>query len=291
MAVSAARPRRQRSSWFRLARTYPQLFVGGGALLALCVAAAIGPGLTPYDPAATDFGAVRQAPSLVHPLGTDQLGRDTWSRALYGGRLSLLVAAGTVGLSLCAGTSLGMLSGSRKGWVDNLIMRAMDGMLAFPALILAMTIAFALGPSIGTVIVALAVARTPPLARLLRAQVLALSAREFIEAAVAVGASPGRIALRHYLPNLVSLLLVQGSLTGGTAILTEASLSFLGLGLPPPAPSWGGMLREGYLYLEINPWQSFIPGVLIFAGVLAFNFVGDGLRDVMDPAERWRRAG
>lgn len=291
MSGSAARPRPQRSRWFRLVRTYPQLFVGGGVLLALAVAAAIGSGLTPYDPAATDFGAVRQAPSLAHPLGTDQLGRDTWSRALYGGRLSLLVAAGTVGLSLCAGTVLGMLSGARRGWVDNLIMRTMDGMLAFPALILAMAIAFALGPSIGTVIVALAVARTPPLARLLRSQVLALSAREFIEAAVAVGASPGRIARHHYFPNLVSLLLVQASLTGGTAILTEASLSFLGLGLPPPAPSWGAMLREGYLYLEINPLQSFIPGALIFAGVLAFNFVGDGLRDVLDPAERWRRAG
>ena len=289
MAVNAVRPRGRGSSWSRLVRTYPQLFIGGGALLALAVAAAVGSGLTPYDPAATDFGAVRQAPSLTHPLGTDQLGRDTWSRALYGGRLSLLVAVGTVGLSLCAGTSLGILSGSRRGWVDNLIMRVMDGMLAFPALILAMTIAFALGPSVGTVIVALAVARTPPLARLLRAQVIALSAREFIEAAVAVGARPWRIALRHYFPNLVSLLLVQGSLTGGTAILTEASLSFLGLGLPPPAPSWGGMLREGYLYLEVNPWQSFIPGMLIFAGVLAFNFLGDGLRDVVDPAERWRR--
>ncbi len=291
MADALARPLRQRTGLFRLARTYPHLVIGGGMLLALTVAAALAPMLTAYDPTATDFGAVRQAPGLAHPLGTDHLGRDTWSRALYGGRLSSLVAVGTVGLSLCAGASLGLLSGSRPGWVDNLIMRAMDGMLAFPALILAMTIAFALGPSVGTVIVALAVARTPPLARLLRAQVLALSAREFIQAAVAVGASRGRIALRHYLPNLVSLLLVQASLTGGTAILTEASLSFLGLGLPPPAPSWGAMLREGYLYLEINPWQSFFPGVLIFAGVLAFNFVGDGLRDVLDPAERWRRAG
>ena len=274
----------------RFARRNPTIVLGVILLVVVALAALFAP-LIAGDPQIIIPNDRLLPPGEKYWLGTDHLGRDTWSRALYGGRLSSLVAVGTVGMSLCAGASLGLLSGSRPGWVDNLIMRAMDGMLAFPALILAMTIAFALGPSVGTVIVALAVARTPPLARLLRAQVLALSARDFIQAAVAVGASRGRIALRHYLPNLVSLLLVQASLTGGTAILTEASLSFLGLGLPPPAPSWGAMLREGYLYLEINPWQSFFPGVLIFAGVLAFNFVGDGLRDVLDPAERWRRAG
>jgi ABC-type dipeptide/oligopeptide/nickel transport system permease subunit len=259
-------------------------------LLALVAAAALGPLFIPFDPTQTDFSALRQGPSGLHPLGTDQLGRDMLSRAIYGGRLSLLVAGATVLLSISAGTILGLVSGYRLGWVDNLIMRTMDGMLAFPALILAMTIAFVLGPSVATVIIALGVARTPPLARLLRAQILALSSREFIRAAVAVGVGPVRIALRHYLPNLVSLLIVQASLTAGTAILTESSLSFLGLGLPPPAPSWGGMLREGYPYLEISPLQSFVPGVLIFAGVLAFNFLGDGARDVLDPAERWRRA-
>lgn len=272
-----------------VARLYPQLVVGAGLLLLLAAAAVMAPLLTPYDPTATDFNAVREGPSLGHPFGTDQLGRDTLSRALSGGRLSLLVAVGAVVISLALGTSFGMLSGLRRGWVDNLIMRATDGMLAFPALILALTIAFVLGPSVRTVIIALAVARTPPLARLIRAQMLSISSREFIQAAVAVGASPSRIALRHYLPNLVSLLLVQASLTGGTSILTESSLSFLGLGLPPPAPSWGGMLREGYIYLEINPWQSFIPGALIFAAVLGFNFLGDGARDVLDPAERVRR--
>lgn len=270
--------------------TYPQLFIGGTALAVLVGAALLGPALTPYDPAATNFTAVRQLPGPLHPLGTDQLGRDTLTRAIYGGRLSLFVAIGTVALSFAVGTLLGLVSGSRPGWIDNLIMRTMDGMLAFPALILAMTIAFVLGPSVATVIIALAVARTPPLARLLRAQILALSNREFIQAAIAVGVGPLRIAVRHYFPNLVSLLVVQASLTAGTAILTEASLSFLGLGLPPPAPSWGGMLREGYLYLEINPLQSFIPGALIFMGVLAFNFIGDGARDLLDPAERWRRA-
>lgn len=259
-------------------------------LLALVAVAAIGPLFLPFDPAQTNFSALREGPSGLHPLGTDQLGRDMLSRAIYGGRLSLFVATATVVLSMGAGTVLGLVSGYRMGWVDNLIMRTTDGMLAFPALILAMTIAFVLGPSVATVIIALGVARTPPLARLLRAQILALSSRDFIRAAVAVGAGPVRIALRHYLPNLVNLLIVQASLTAGTAILTESSLSFLGLGLPPPAPSWGGMLREGYLYLEISPLQSFVPGLLIFAGVLAFNFLGDGARDVLDPAERWRRA-
>ncbi len=283
------RDERRRPRWSGLLTAYPQLFIGGVALLVLATAALVGPALTPYDPSETDSFAVRAAPGGSHPLGTDQLGRDTLSRAVYGGRLSLLVAVATVVLSLGAGTVLGLVSGYRKGWVDNLIMRTMDGMLAFPALILAMTIAFVLGPSVSTVVIALAVARTPPLARLLRGQILALSNRDFIEAAVAVGVGPARIVLRHYLPNLMSLLIVQASLTAGTAILTEASLSFLGLGLPPPAPSWGGMLREGYIYLEPNPLQSFIPGALIFAGVLAFNFLGDGARDAFDPAERWRR--
>ena len=286
----AARGTRSRGTWIGLAGAYPQLFLGACLLLALVAAAALGPLFLPFDPAQTNFSALREGPSGLHPLGTDQLGRDMLSRAIYGGRLSLIVATATVVLSIGAGTVLGLLSGYRMGWVDNLIMRTMDGMLAFPALILAMTIAFVLGPSVATVIIALGVARIPPLARLLRGQILALSSRDFIRAAVAVGAGPLRIALRHYLPNLVNLLIVQASLTAGTAILTESSLSFLGLGLPPPAPSWGGMLREGYLYLEISPLQSFVPGLLIFAGVLAFNFLGDGARDVLDPAERWRRA-
>ncbi|MDE3193967.1 MAG: ABC transporter permease [Chloroflexota bacterium] len=268
---------------------YPQLFIGAAVLVVLAGAAVLAPAITRFDPAATDFSAVRQAPSALHPFGTDQLGRDMLSRAIYGGRLSLTVAVSTVALTLICGATLGFVSGSRRGWVDNLIMRVMDGMLAFPGLILALTIAFVLGPSVTTVIIALAVARTPPLTRLIRGQILALANRDFIQAAVAVGAPPLRIATHHYLPNLVSLLVVQASLSAGTAILTESSLSFLGLGLPPPAPSWGGMLREGYLYLEIHPLQSFIPGALIFAGVLAFNFIGDGARDVLDPAERWRR--
>ena len=281
---------RSPKSLFSLARAYPQLFLGGAVLLVLVVGAVFGPILTPYDPADTDFSALRQSPNSLHLLGTDQLGRDTLSRALYGGRSSLIVATATMVLSVGVGTALGVVSGYRRGWLDNLIMRTMDGMLAFPALILALTIAFVLGPSVQTVIIALGVARIPPLARLLRGQILVLANREFIQAAIAVGVGPTRIAVRHYLPNLASLLIVQASLTAGTAILTESSLSFLGLGLPPPAPSWGGMLREGYIYLEISPLQSFVPGLLIFAGVLAFNFLGDGMRDVLDPAERWRRA-
>ena len=273
-----------------LVSAYPQLFIGGALLLTLVAAATLGPLLLAFDPADTDFSAVRQAPNTLHPLGTDQLGRDTLSRAIHGGRLSLLVAVATVAVSISAGTLIGLVSGYRRGWIDNALMRTMDGMLAFPALILAMTIAFVLGPSIGTVIIALGVSRTPPLARLLRGQILALSGRDFIEAATAVGVGPVRVALRHYLPNLLNLLIVQASLTAGTAILTESSLSFLGLGLPPPAPSWGGMLREGYLYLEVSPLQAFVPGILIFAAVLAFNYLGDGARDLLDPAERWRRA-
>jgi ABC-type dipeptide/oligopeptide/nickel transport system permease subunit len=192
-------------------------------------------------------------------------------------------------LSLAAGVPLGLVSGLRRGWLEGLIMRFVDGILAFPALILAMAIAFVLGPSLPTVIVALGVVRIAPLARVVRSQALSLAQCDFAESARAIGASPARVALVHVLPNISSTILVQASLTAGAAIFAEASLSFLGAGVPPPTPTWGGMLHDAYPYLEVNPWQTFVPGACIFLAVLSCNFIGEGVRDLLDPRERSRR--
>ena len=278
--VSTSRPR---------ILAYPQLLIGGVAFALLFVGAALGPLVVRYGPTDADFSAALSGPSASHVFGTDQLGRDSLSRALSGARLSLLVAAGTVILSVGGGVPLGLLSGLRRGWVESLVMRVIDGVMAFPGLILAMAIAFVLGPSLPTVIVALGVVRLAPFARVVRSQALSLGACDYVESARAVGASSARIALAHVLPNILSTILVQASLTAGAAIFAEASLSFLGAGVPPPTPTWGGMLHDAYPYLEINPWQTFVPGACIFLAVLSCNFIGEGVRDVLDPRERTRR--
>lgn len=283
-----AEPERVRRPAIRL-RAYPQLTVGSAVLLLLILGAAVGPLLVPYGPTDTDFSAAFSGPSFAHVLGTDQLGRDSLARALAGARLSMMVAAGTVLLGLLGGVPLGLISALRQGWLSDVIMRVMDGILAFPGLILAMAIAFVLGPSVITVIVALAVVRLPSVARVIRAQVLGIRECDYLESARSVGAGWMRIALVHVLPNIASTILVLASLGAGAAIFAEASLSFLGAGVPPPTATWGGMLHDAYPYLERNPWQTFVPGVCIFLAVLSCNFVGDGLRDVLDPKERTRR--
>jgi ABC-type dipeptide/oligopeptide/nickel transport system permease subunit len=245
--------------------------------------------LVGYSPTDADFSAALSGPSPGHVLGTDQLGRDSLSRAVSGARLSLLVASGTVIISVAGGVPLGLLSGLRRGWLESLVMRVVDGLLAFPALILAMAIAFVLGPSLPTVIVALGVVRLAPVARVVRSQVLSVRERDYVESARAVGATTARIAVAHVLPNVSSTILVQASLTAGAAIFAEASLSFLGAGVPPPTPTWGGMLHDAYPYLEVNPWQTFVPGACIFLAVLSCNFIGEGIRDLLDPSERTRR--
>jgi peptide/nickel transport system permease protein len=270
-------------------RRYPQLVIGLAVLIVLVLGAGLGPLLMAYGPTDADFSAALTGPSAAHLLGTDQLGRDTLSRVLAGARVSMAVAVGTVLLSVVGGVPLGLISGLRGGWLGSLVMRVMDGVLAFPGLILALAIAFVLGPSLATVIVALAVVRMPPFARVVRSQALTLAERDFITSARAAGATPARIAVHHVLPNVVSTTLVQASLAAGAAIFTEASLSFLGAGVPPPAATWGGMLHDAYPYLEVNPWQAFVPGVAIFLAILSCNFIGDGLRDLLDPRERTRR--
>lgn len=265
---------------------FRRLTIGAALLLALVLGSVFAPLLTDFPPNAIGAASAFSPPSLAHPFGTDLLGRDNFSRALYGGRLTFIVVAATVLLSSVIGVGLGLLAGYRVGWVDSLIMRLMDGVLAFPGLILALAIAFALGPSAATIVVALSVVQVPAFARLTRAQTVRLRNVEFVEASRAVGVRPSRLILRHVLPNMGDVLLIQLSIAAGATIFTQASLSFLGLGLPPPAPSWGGMLKDGYPYLQVAPWVSIIPGAMIFLAVLAFTFLGDGLRDLFDPRSR-----
>ena len=226
------------------------------------------------------------APTFDHPLGTDALGRDLLSRILFGARLSMRVTVLSVAAATAAGGALGLLSGYLGGWADLAIGRAMDIFFAFPAILLALGIVAALGPDPNNVIIAIAVVYTPILARVVRGPVLALKARDFVEAARAIGARPARIILRHILPNLLSTLIVQVSLALSWAVLTEGALSFLGLSAQPPAPSWGVMLNEGRQYLEFATHLALFPGLAIMIAVLGFNLLGDGLRDALDPQQR-----
>lgn len=285
--VARRRPRGAR--WLRSLRQGPQLWIGATLLVLLVGSAILAPLVAPYDPLALDYSTSLHPPDAAHLFGTDKLGRDQFSRILYGGRSSLFVGTAAVVIGMVVGVALGLLSGYRLGWLDSAIMRTMDGILAFPGLVLALTISFALGSSVQSLIVALAVVRVPSAARLVRGQMLTLRNNEYIQAAEALGARPARVVLRHYLPNLVSIIVVQASLSAGAAVFTEASLSFLGFGVPPPSPDWGAMLHDGYTYLEINPWLSIIPGAFIFLAVLGCNFLGDGLRDALDPQQRRRR--
>jgi peptide/nickel transport system permease protein len=225
-------------------------------------------------------------PSWSMPLGGDTFGRDLLSRVVYGARLSLQVSASSVAIALVAGTCLGLLAGYAGGWVDQIIMRTMDVLFAFPAVLLALGIVAALGPDPKNVIIAIGVVYTPIFARVVRAPVLALKEREFVDAARGLGARASRIVVRHILPNLLSVLVVQASIALSWAVLTEASLSFLGLSAQPPAASWGVMLNDGRQALELAPHLAIFPGLAIMLAVLGFNLLGDGLRDVLDPRLR-----
>ncbi|MFC3677406.1 ABC transporter permease [Ferrovibrio xuzhouensis] len=242
--------------------------------------------VSPYDPTEADWGALRAAPTLAHPFGGDELGRDVLSRVIYGARASLLAGVISVALALLLGIPIGLLSGYAGGLVDGLIMRLTDAMLAVPFLILAIALAAFLGPSLSNAMIAIGLSATPIFIRLTRAQVQAVKVEDYVEAARAMGNPPLRIALRHILPNIWPALLVQATLTIASAIIAEASLSFLGLGQQPPAPSWGSMLNTAKDFLEQAPWMAVYPGISIFLVVLSFNLFGDGLRDALDPRHR-----
>ena len=249
----------------------------GGAL----ACAVLGARMAPYDPARYNPRDVLHGPSATYVLGTDPLGRDVLSRIIDGARISVVVGVVSVLAGMALGTAVGLIAGTLRGWVPELLMRAMDALLVFPSLVLALAITAFLGVSLWNVIAALAITFVPTFAVLVRGEVLSLRERDFIAAARGLGAGSGRIMWRHLLPGVSDVLLVQASFGVGTAILTEASLSFLGLGVPPPAVSWGRMLREGYSYLLLAPWISVGSGAAIFLVVLGFQVGSDGLRDVL----------
>jgi peptide/nickel transport system permease protein len=251
------------------------------AVVLVCALAA--PLLAPYDPNEQDYLAITDPPSPSHILGTDDLGRDVLSRIIYGSRVSLEVGLIAVGIAVVWGVLLGLVAGYSGGLADDVIMRVVDAVQAFPNLILALAITAALGPSIANAMLAIGFVAAPGMARLTRGQTLSVREREFIAAARVCGASPLSIMRQHIWPNVTAPIVVQATLLLGTAIVTEAALSFLGVGVQPPTPSWGAMLRTGSQYLEVAPWIGIAPGVAIFLTVLAFNFVGDGLRRALDP--------
>lgn len=250
------------------------------------ITALFAPLLAPYDPTQKNTRNLLKAPTLQHPLGTDELGRDTLSRVIYGARVSLEVGVIAVGISLVIGVLLGLVAGYAGGAIDSIIMRIMDGLLAFPALVLALAITAMLGPSLNNVMLAIGITGIPSFARLVRGQVLTTKQLEYVQAAQSVGASDWRLMLRHILPNIVAPIIVQTSISVAAAILAEAGLSFLGLGIQPPTASWGSMLNVAKGYLGRTAWLAIAPGTAIFITVLGFNFLGDAIRDVLDPRLR-----
>lgn len=254
--------------------------------LLVIIAAVFAPFIAPFDPAKTDILHALQRPNKNHWLGTDDLGRDIFSRVIYGSRVSLLVGIIAVGAALLIGTIIGVAAGYFGGGVDNVAMRLMDSVLAFPALVLAISVAAVLGAGIKAPMIAIAVVYVPTFARVARGQVLATKEQEFVLAAHTIGSGHNRVMFRHILPNIAAPLIVQTSLSVAFAILAEASLSFLGLSVSPPTASWGRMVSEGRQYLQGAPWLVFGPGIAIFLTVMGLNFVGDALRDALDPRLR-----
>ncbi len=270
----------------RKASRHGLVLAGGSIVLLLGVLAAFGAALAPYDPLAMDFTARFAPPSLTHPFGTDDFGRDLFSRVLYGARVSVQVAFIAVGISGVVGVTLGVTAGYLSGWVDEVIMRLMDVIFAFPAVLLAITVMAILGRGVENAMIAIAIVYAPIFARVTRGAGISVRDREFVTAARALGQGHVRIMFMHVLPNALGPIIVQTSLSLAFAILAEAALSFFGLGTQPPDPSWGRMLSEGRGFLGQAPWMGIFPGLAIMVSVLGFNLLGDGLRDVLDP--RWR---
>ena len=271
-------------------RKNPRMLVGLVLLTVLLFVAIFAPLIAPYDPIKVNVTDILEPPSLNHLLGTDDLGRDVFSRVLWGSRISLSVGVISVTIGFLVGVSVGLLAGYLGGTFDLLAMRVIDALLAFPALVLAIAITAALGPQIQNAMIAIGIVAVPGYARLTRGQVLSVRSREFILAARTVGVPPLRIVLRHIFPNIANTLVVQATLATAFAILAEAALSFLGLGPQPPYPSWGQDINYSQRYLaNMKWWMSAGPGIAIFIAVFTFNFLGDALRDALDP--RLRRSG
>ena len=295
-AVIAARPmspadftRREAGPWKRAFRKLIRnrlATLGLATILFFMLLALLAPWVSPYDPLATNWGAIRKAPSLEHWFGTDELGRDVLSRVIWGTRASMLAGVVSVFISLVAGVTIGLLAGFVGGVFDGVISRMTDAFLACPFLILAIALAAFLGPNLTNAMIAIGVSAAPIFVRLTRAQVLNVKVEDYIEAARAIGCPPSQIVISHILPNVTAPLIVQTTLAIAAAVIAEASLSFLGLGQQPPDPSWGSMLNTAKNFMEDAPWMAIWPGLAIFVLVLAFNLLGDGLRDALDPRSR-----
>jgi peptide/nickel transport system permease protein len=253
---------------------------------AVVIIALLSPWISPYDPISQDLNIQHAPPSWSHPFGADSYGRDQLSRILWGSRVSLVVGILSVLFAMAAGIPLGMLGGYKGGRIDNLVLRFIDIFMSFPIVILGLLVLAIMGPGLIKIVIAIGIALTPRIARLARGSTLAIKEKEFIEAARAVGQKDGKIMLIHVLPNIFGEILVMGTLWVATAIIVEASLSFIGLGVRPPTPSWGAMIRDGLDQLTNAPWLSIFPGLAIFISVFSFNLIADGLRDISDPKLR-----
>ena len=280
----AAAPRRRSRAWSKL-RASPSALLGAILVAFFCAIALLAPLLPIPDPAATSWAAIRRPPSADWWMGSDELGRSILSRMIWGARASLLAGVVSVAIAVALGVPLGILAGYAKGWTDAAISRATEALLACPFLILAIALAAFLGPSLQNAMIAIGLSAMPVFIRLARGQTLSVMTEDYVESARAVGVGHGVIIGRYILPNILAPILVQATLTVATAIIAEASLSFLGLGQQPPAPSWGSMLNVAKNFLNQAPWMALWPGAAIFLVVLGFNLLGDGLRDALDPRE------
>jgi len=286
LAADAASP--HTGAWWRLwrvARQRPAAVVGA-IVVAIFVVMALGaPWIATSDPARTDWSQIRKAPTWAHPFGTDDLGRDGLSRVVWGARISMQAGVFSILLAIAIGVPVGLVAGFYRGALDQAIMRLTDAWLAFPFLILAIGLVTILGPSLTNATLAIGLGATPTYIRLTRGLVLSTNQEDYVLGARALGAGDLRVMARHILPNIVSAILVQATVAVPTAIIAEAVLSFLGLGVQPPAPSWGTMLNAAQQFLESAPWMAYWPGLAIFGLALSFNLAGDGLRDVLDPRD------
>jgi len=280
-------PRSPRSAVLVTSLLREPMFALGAAILFLLICLAVfAPSIAPYDPAATNARVGLQSPSRVHLMGTDQLGRDILSRIAYGARLSMAVAVAAVGISMVVGTLIGLVTGYLRGLVDDLVMRLLEIQLAFPGLVLALVFAAVLGPGIRSVIIAVGIAGVPTFARVTRGAVMSVAAEDYVAAARSLGCRTGRIMFRHMLPNVAGPIMILGTLYLAFAVLTAATLSFLGVGVRPPIAEWGAMVNEGRNVLVTGWWVSLFPSVMIVLFVLAVNLVGDVLRDRLDATLR-----
>ncbi|THV21062.1 ABC transporter permease [Peteryoungia ipomoeae] len=285
VTVTGGVPAKSGNRAWRKLRANRSALAGLAVILFFAMLALIAPLLPIADPLATSWTAIRKAPSAAHWMGTDEIGRDILSRMIWGAQASLMAGIFSVGIAIAIGVPFGLIAGYFGGWIDQIISRITEAFLALPFLIMAIALAAFLGPSLSNAMIAIGLSAMPVFVRLTRGQVLAVKTEDYVEGARSIGLGHLDIMLRYILPNITAPIIVQGTLTVATAIIAEASLSFLGLGQQPPAPSWGSMLNVAKNFLDQAPWMAMWPGAAIFLVVIGFNLLGDGLRDALDPRE------